>query len=85
MKREIGLDVNCHLFRHIAAKLYLDRDPSGIEIVRQLLGHTSSRTTLKVYAELQTDPAFRRFEDALMKVGYPAQARTRAQPLTRRV
>lgn len=66
IERETGLQVHTHLFRHIAAKLYLDHDPGGIEIVRQLLGHSSTRTTLKVYADLQTDPAFKRFEDALL-------------------
>lgn len=67
---ETGLKINPHLFRHIAAKLYLDYDPTGIEIVRQLLGHTSVKTTLAVYAELQTDPAFRRMEAALLECGY---------------
>lgn len=87
IKREIGLEVNAHLFRHIAAKLYLDRDPSGIEIVRQFLAHTSSRTTLRVYAELQTDPAFRRLEEALLQVDYrppPRRATLGAPPPQRR-
>lgn len=67
--REMGMQLNPHLFRHIAAKILLDRDPTGIEIVRQLLGHTSQRTTLNAYAELQTNPAFKRFEDALLTIG----------------
>ena len=75
IKRETGLEVHCHLFRHIAAKLYLDSDPAGIEIVRQLLGHTSINTTLKAYADLQTDPAFRRLEEVLNLVGYQAPRR----------
>ena len=66
IERETGLQVHMHLFRHIAAKLYLDYDPGGIEIVRQLLGHTSTRTTLRAYTELSTDPAFKRFEDVLL-------------------
>lgn len=65
LERETGLKINLHLFRHIAAKLYLDHDPSGIEIVRQLLGHTSVKTTLRAYAELNTNPAFHRLEQAL--------------------
>lgn len=66
IERESGLTMNPHLFRHLAAKLYLDHDPTGIEIVRQLLGHTSVKTTLRVYAQLQTDPAFRRYEAAVL-------------------
>lgn len=76
VQRETGLTLNLHLFRHIAAKILLDHDSSSIEVVRQLLGHTSTRTTMKVYAELQTDPAFRRLEAAMFTAG--------ALPLTRR-
>ena len=78
-KRETGLKLNPHLFRHIAAKLYLDRDPTGIEVVRQLLGHKTQATTLAFYAEFQTDPAFRRFEAALLTYGYevPPERTTR--------
>lgn len=77
IKREVGLKVNTHLFRHIAAKTYLDHDPSGIEVVRQLLGHTSTRTTLRVYAELQVDPAFKRFEQAVLELGAKPARKTR--------
>jgi integrase len=65
IERETGLKVNPHLFRHIAAKVQLEYDSNGIEVVRQLLGHTSTKTTLAVYAELQTDPAFHRQDEAL--------------------
>lgn len=73
VERETGLVINLHLFRHIAAKLYLDINPNGVEVVRQLLGHSSIRTTLRVYAELRTDPAFKRLEEALDEVGYRAR------------
>lgn len=66
VEREAGLRVHVHLFRHLAAKLYLRFDPSGLETVRQLLGHTSIRTTLKAYADFQTEPAFLRLEEALL-------------------
>lgn len=46
----------------------LSRNPDGIETVRQLLGHKTIKTTLKAYAELQTDPAFRRLEEALLDI-----------------
>jgi integrase len=60
--RETGLVMNAHLFRHLNAKLYLEFDPNGIETVRQLLGHSSSKTTLNAYAEFQTDSAFQRVD-----------------------
>ena len=35
IKQEIGLDVHMHLFRHIAAKLYLDRHPGAYGVVQK--------------------------------------------------
>lgn len=62
--RETGLVMNPHLFRHLAAKIYLAHDAAGIEIVRQILGHSSTATTLKSYASLTNDPAFARLSDS---------------------
>jgi integrase len=58
VRRETGLIINVHLYRHIAGRLYLKGNPSGIEVVRRMLGHTSSKITLRAYAELQADMAF---------------------------
>ncbi|NJC41700.1 integrase [Brevundimonas alba] len=66
VERETGLKMHLHLFRHLAAKLYLRFDPGGLETVRQLLGHKSIKTTLKAYADFQTEPAFIRLEEALL-------------------
>lgn len=68
LKREVGLVMHMHFFRHLAAAIVIRAHPNGYEIARQLLGHTSLRTTLKAYAELQTDPAFERFEQAVLQV-----------------
>jgi integrase len=62
IKREIGLEVNPHLFRHLAAKLVLADDPANIETARQLLGHSSTTTTERAYIELRTAPAYKRYE-----------------------
>lgn len=66
VERETGLKMHLHLFRHLSAKLYLRFDPGGLETVRQLLGHTTIKTTLKAYADFQTEPAFLRLEEALL-------------------
>ena len=58
IKREIGLEVNPHLFRHLAAKLVLKDDPANIETARQLLGHSSTTTTEQAYTDLRTAPAY---------------------------
>jgi integrase len=62
IKREIGIEANAHLFRHLAAKLVLADDPNNIETARQLLGHGSTTTTERAYLELRTAPAYRRYE-----------------------
>jgi integrase len=59
---EIGLTMNVHLCRHLAVKLLLDVYPDDIETARRLLGHRSSATTSKAYAEHKTITAFRRLD-----------------------
>lgn len=68
LKKETGLEMHLHLFRHLAAKMCLDHDPNCIEMVSQLLGHTSTRTTLRAYAELKVDPAFQHLEEAVFHI-----------------
>jgi integrase len=58
VRRETGLVINVHLYRHIAGRLYLKANPSGIEVIRRMLGHTSSKITLRAYAELEANLAF---------------------------
>lgn len=47
---EIGLEVNIHLFRHIAAITFLEANPGKMEVVRQFLGHKSLSQTIDFYA-----------------------------------
>lgn len=60
-----GLAVNCHLFRHFWALLYLKRNPGDYETVRQLLGHKSIQTTIENYCWVERSEAFARY-DALL-------------------
>lgn len=69
--REIGIRINVHLFRHLGAKLYLPEHPGDIETVRLILGHASTDTTLKAYADLRTGPAFRRYDDFIANLDSP--------------
>jgi len=77
VKRETGLTVHLHLFRHLAAKIILDQDANAIEVVRQLLGHTTTRITERAYAELRTDPAFQTLDAALQRLSAPTPRRNR--------
>ncbi len=63
-----GLVVNAHLFRHITAKLYLDANPGGYEVVRRVLGHRSMDTTTNFYTGLETAAAARHFDDQILKL-----------------
>ncbi|MCK5273631.1 MAG: site-specific integrase [Alphaproteobacteria bacterium] len=63
-----GLVVNAHLFRHITAKLYLDANPGGYEVVRRVLGHRSMDTTTSFYTGLETAAAARHFDDEILKI-----------------
>jgi integrase len=56
-----GLKVNVHLFRHIAAKLYLDRNPGDYVTVQRVLGHKSIATTTSIYTGMETRAAGRHF------------------------
>lgn len=52
--RHTGLEINPHLFRHIAAYLYLKERPGDFETVRRLLKHKKLQTTMEFYAELSS-------------------------------
>jgi integrase len=52
--RHLGVKVTPHQFRHLCAKLHLDRNPGAYELVRQMLGHSSVKTTANFYAGVDT-------------------------------
>lgn len=65
LKRETGLIMHPHLFRHLAGKLHLESCPNDVETVRQLLQHANSATTQRYYAENQTRQAFATYEKTI--------------------
>jgi integrase len=65
--RELGLDFNMHLHRHLAAKIFLDDQPGAYEVVRRILGHSSTSTTLNAYVGFEAGTATRLFADVLNK------------------
>ena len=77
LAREIGVEMNPHLFRHFAVLLSKQANPHDTETPRQLLGHRSSATTERAYALMDSAAAFRR-HDALI-ASLRAQA-TRVTP-----
>lgn len=65
LAKDIGITFNVHLFRHLAAKVFLDANPGSYEVVRQLLGHASLSKTLAAYAGFEAGTATRLFADVM--------------------
>jgi integrase len=63
-----GLEMNPHLFRHAMAKIYLDRNPGGHEVVKRVLGHRSIDTTTRYYTGSETAAAIRHFDENILKL-----------------
>lgn len=63
VRREIGLDVNPHLFRHFAVMILLDAHPGSYESAGRLLGHTATSHTISVYSGMETRAATKAFSD----------------------
>jgi integrase len=80
-----GLRVHPHLFRHIAAKLFLDGNPGCYEIIRRVLGHRSIDTTTGFYTGLETAAAVRHFDKTILNLrregSVKGSKRTKRAPL----
>jgi integrase len=61
-----GLTVNVHLFRQIAAKLYLDVQPGGYEVMRRVLGHKKLSTTTNSYCGTESVSAALHFDGIVL-------------------
>jgi integrase len=59
LNRRAGIVLTSHQFRHLSAKVLLDAEPGSFEIVRQLLGHKSLKTTVGAYAGINSRRAAR--------------------------
>ena len=67
ISKELGLAVNMHLFRHIAAKLLLEARPGQYEVVRRLLTLSGLSHTLNYYAGFEAGSATRLLAEVLDK------------------
>jgi integrase len=68
VRRRLGVRLTPHQFRHLAAKIYLDQNPGGFELVRQFLGHKNLKTTIGAYAGINTKRAGRAHAKLLMQI-----------------
>jgi integrase len=63
--KETGLVMHVHLFRHFAAKIFLEANPGQYEVVRRLLGHAALSSTLSAYTGFEAGTAIRLYNEVL--------------------
>jgi integrase len=68
IRKQTGLVMTVHQFRHVAAKLALSLDPGNFEGVKQLLGHANSKTTTGFYTGIQSASAARHYDALLSRL-----------------
>lgn len=76
-KRELGVRLTAHQFRHICGFLFLQRRPGDYETVRVLLGHKSIQTTIQFYAGMETEAAVRRFDEVVHQTSRGSRGKER--------
>ncbi len=65
-KCEAGLLAHMHLFRHIAAKLYLDKHPGAYGVVQRLSGHKLLQTTIGTYAGMEQRATVAHYDNVIL-------------------
>lgn len=81
--RQLGIKLTPHQFRHLAAKIILDANPSAYELVRQLLGQKNIKTTTNFYAGPDTRRAGRAHANLVMKLRKSGMNWRRGRPKPR--
>jgi integrase len=79
IRRELGLDVNTHLFRRFTAMFILERDPGAYDRVRLLLGHAAQSETVTAYTGLESIDASRFLANAVEEELQKQSKRTRSR------
>jgi integrase len=86
LKHRAGIVMTPHQFRHLSAKIVLDREPGAFETVKQFLGHASLTTTVGAYAGIDSRRAARRHHQLVeqaLAAQMPARRRKRSAQLPR--
>lgn len=71
LRKEAGLVMNPHLFRHTMAKIIVEQDAGAYPAVARVLGHTSLDTTTGHYLGTETKASARYIDDVLDKMQVP--------------
>ncbi len=67
-KRELGIPISPHLFRHCAATSIAETSPELARIIRPLLAHTRITTSERYYNRASVLQASRRHADAIQNL-----------------
>jgi integrase len=65
-KRELGVRIGLHQFRHLSTELYLQENPEGLAVASLHLGHRDQNTTRRFYARRKQREATRRYQQHLI-------------------
>lgn len=80
IQKRTGLTINVHLFRALGAKIYLDQNPGGYEVVRRALGHRHLSTTTAAYTGMEAISAAKHFDQTIRKRQDKARRRHPSDP-----
>jgi integrase len=75
IRRHTRLRMTVHAFRHVAAKIYLDRNPGAYALVSRLLGHKSIQTTLSFYVGFESKAAGIAYDQEILRLRNPRSLR----------
>ena len=67
IRRELGIKMTPHQFRHLAGELILRHHPGAYALVQQLLGHSSMKTTMNFYTANQSRMAGQALDQILAR------------------
>jgi integrase len=67
LKKRAGITFSGHKFRHLSASVMLNAEPGNFESLKQLLGHSSLRTTVNAYAGIDSRRAARHHQQLIEK------------------
>ena len=73
IREHVGCEVNIHLFRALTGRAFLRRNPGLYEVLRRVLGHQSSDTTITYYTGLETEAAARQFDASILELRQQAR------------
>ena len=80
-KRKLGVDLNIHIVRHLAAQIVYAADPNNGLIAQRLLGHTNLKNTERMYGSLKSAGAVEQYHGMIEEACTPKKGSQAAKGL----